>query len=443
MQSKGKPTSEISSLVTFAERLSRHPRLIIADDFELAIQKTRTKSAQHLDGVLGPVSERNRVWASLRLMHRRQPGRAVVSSLSEESIKELVDLAFDSSRRSTPDPWFRFPIWRSVANRIGPRTPSAEDLACCSVDPSPSLHVEEKYETSTVQTLLRRKGEKFTLTDYRSGLSSSLAVRSAGADDWFRIDEFRASSDFAGVDKEGWLRDLHRRAQERLQARPLRDGEHRGACVFAPSVAAVVVGALGKYLISDSVYRAEPLLATRVGENLISPELSIFDDGRLPGGIDSCPFDLEGTHTQKTPIFERGTLKTLLFDYYGATRENRLSTGNFLRSGNALFPRVQTSQLYAAPSKRSRSDLIGSVSKGLWLENVEAIECLDPVGGAYRLIASGWRLDRGQCVEPVKEIRLDFNILELLRSAASVADDLEHFGPYGSPSILFEDIPLR
>ena len=79
--------------------------------------------------------------------------------------------------------------------------------------------------------------------------------------------------------------------------------------------------------------------ARRMGVERMQGMLDVHADGfgflRRPG---AAAFDMEGSPTQKTTLVERGILKSFIYDSYFGARENRLSTGNYIRDFDHEFP---------------------------------------------------------------------------------------------------------
>ena len=59
----------------------------------------------------------------------------------------------------------------------------------------------------------------------------------------------------------------------------------------------------------DSVYRKASFLAGKLGEKIASENLTVIDDGTLPGLFGTSPFDDEGVPTRRTTVIERGILR--------------------------------------------------------------------------------------------------------------------------------------
>ena len=76
--------------------------------------------------------------------------------------------------------------------------------------------------------------------------------------------------------------------------------------VIDPYVATNFLGLLAHSLSAESVQKGKSRLAGRLKEEIISPLISIIDDGSKPGGIMSAPFDGEGVPCRKNVLINKG-----------------------------------------------------------------------------------------------------------------------------------------
>jgi predicted Zn-dependent protease len=86
-----------------------------------------------------------------------------------------------------------------------------------------------------------------------------------------------------------------------------------------------------------SIYRQESFLAGKLGEKVASDDVTVIDDGTLPGLFGTSPFDDEGVASRRTVVIERGVLKSYLMNTYAARKLGLKTTGNASRglTGNA------------------------------------------------------------------------------------------------------------
>src|SRR6185437_683478 len=125
------------------------------------------------------------------------------------------------------------------------------------------------------------------------------------------------------------------RALRRLKA--VKVETQKVPVVFEPRTARGLLDHIFEAVHGMSVYRHESFLAGKLGEKVASENLTVIDDGTIPGLFGSSPFDDEGVPTRRTPIIERGVLKNYLLNTYTARKLNMKTTGNASRgiTGNA------------------------------------------------------------------------------------------------------------
>ena len=96
---------------------------------------------------------------------------------------------------------------------------------------------------------------------------------------------------------------------------------------------------------ADNVQRGRSRLAGKLGEKIVTDNLSIFDDGTVDGGLNSGVSDDEGTASKRTALVEDGILKAYLYDIYTANKDGVKSTSNGFRGSYAGTPSVSGSNI--------------------------------------------------------------------------------------------------
>src|ERR1700677_4932645 len=91
---------------SIVDDIRQHPKLVVADDYEVAVQRRLARSVTFRNGERVAVTRGDRLWVSLRVLHRKRPGRAATEFRGREAIQQLVESAFESALRSSVDPWF-------------------------------------------------------------------------------------------------------------------------------------------------------------------------------------------------------------------------------------------------------------------------------------------------------------------------------------------------
>ena len=107
-----------------------------------------------------------------------------------------------------------------------------------------------------------------------------------------------------------------RRTLRRLGARKVKTAHV--PVVLDPMVANSMLEHIFEGVNGDSVYRSASFLAGKLGQKIASPNMTVIDDGTMPGGFGTTPFDGEGIPTRRTVVIENGVLKAYLLNTYTA-----------------------------------------------------------------------------------------------------------------------------
>ena len=86
--------------------------------------------------------------------------------------------------------------------------------------------------------------------------------------------------------------------------------------VFDPDMAASLMRSVCGAVSGSAIYRGASFLAGKLGQQVAATGLTLVDDGRMPGGLGSRPFDGEGLPTRRTMVIESGKLTSYLLDTY-------------------------------------------------------------------------------------------------------------------------------
>jgi PmbA protein len=200
-------------------------------------------------------------------------------------------------------------------------------------------------------------------------------------------------------------------------------------------VAASVLSDLFTALSASSVAVGNSYLTDAIGATIGSPLVTIVDDGQLPGGLGTSPFDAEGTPTRRTVVFEHGVLRTFLADTYYGRRLGMASTGN--ASGGGVGP----NNFSLEAGSGTLADMIAQTPRGVLV--------LDTIGfateyatGTYSRGARGLWIENGEIAYPIDEFTIASNFRAMLAGIDAVAADLRFDGPIVSPSFRIAEMTI-
>ncbi|MFI5389126.1 MAG: TldD/PmbA family protein, partial [Candidatus Eremiobacterales bacterium] len=224
-----------------------------------------------------------------------------------------------------------------------------------------------------------------------------------------------------------------RRTVELFGARKPQTG--RMPVIFERDVAAAVLSDLFAALCASNVAIGNSWLGERVGETIGSPFVTIVDDGTLPGLLGSSPFDGEGVPTRRTSVFERGTLRTLLYDTYYARKLGAASTGN--ASGGSIGP----NNFYLESGTWALDQVIARTKRGVLVLDTIGF-ATEHASGIYSRGARGFAIENGELAYPIDEFTIASTFTEMLAGIDAVADDLRFDGPVVSPSFRVAEMTI-
>ncbi len=217
------------------------------------------------------------------------------------------------------------------------------------------------------------------------------------------------------------------RALRKLGARRVPTCE--APVIFDPLIAPGLLRQLAGCLSGYAVYRGSSFLAGRMGERIASPNVTVIDDGRRPGGLGSRPFDGEGLPTRRNVLVEGGRLRSWLLDTYAARKLGLASTGSAVRGGGA-----STTNLWLEPGTLSPETIVASTPRGLYVTELIG-QGFNPVTGDYSRGASGIWIEGGELAFPVEEITIAGNLGRMLKDIDAVGNDLLWLGSAAAPTL--------
>lgn len=221
------------------------------------------------------------------------------------------------------------------------------------------------------------------------------------------------------------------RALERLGARRVATCEV--PVIFDPLAARGLLANLVSCLSGYAVYRRSSFLADRLGEALASERVTVIDDGRLPGGLGSKPFDGEGRPTGRTRVVERGRLESFLLDSYSGRKLGRPSTGHAARSPGSA-PGVGPTNLWIEPGDATLEELVADTPRGLLVTSLFG-HGFDPVTGDLSRGAAGVWIEEGRRTHPVEEVTVAGNLRDMLARVDGVGSEVLWVGRIAAPAL--------
>ncbi|MDA8387435.1 MAG: TldD/PmbA family protein [Nitrospiraceae bacterium] len=458
---------------TEAKTEERLARLIIdmavsggADSAEVYMRAKRGVSAESRSAEPESVKTSLDWGYALRVIKDRRAGFSY--STSREDFGRTVQAALDAAKYTGEDPFLRlpFPGARGAGLPGGGTSAAAEifDPRVAGMTAQEAFALAREIESAALGADPKRiKRARSATASFNS--AEVLIVNSNGFSGSYRSTsataQIMAVAEDGGESQMGWdfmggafLSDVSFGGTGRGAAEKAlkllgskRTVRMKAPVVLAGAVAAEFLDVFASMLSAESVQKGKSLLRDRLGEEVVSKKISVVDDGLLPHGMGSAPFDDEGVPASKKTLIMAGALTGYMHNTYTAARQEAesqagpvLSTGNAVRPGLSSFPVVGPLNFYLAPAPGvgplELEGLFARAGRGLYIIEAMGMHTINAVTGEFSIGVAGLLIEGGGPSHPVKEAVISGNLLEFFGNVEAVGDDMRFYGSTGSPSIL-------
>ena len=339
------------------------------EEVEAFGEESRRTHVRVRDGEVESLTFADSRGVGVRLIGEGRVGYAYAADPDGEAVGELVRAAGEGARSAEFDAANGLPTLESVAPIAGlfrerqatadtaSKVARALEVERAAVSEHPDVRrVEAASFGDSVARLVVASSRGGPLEYARTDCwvaANTLAERDGETRTGFSFDVAREAGD---LDWERAAREAATRAARLLGA--VKPPTGRMPVVMDPVPASAFLGVLSAALSAEAVQKGRSLFAGREGEAVGGELVRLIDDGRLPEGPSSAPFDDEGVATGRTLLVDGGVLRGFLHNTYTATRGKGRSTGNAARGGYRTVPGVAPSNLFLEPGTRSVEEIL-------------------------------------------------------------------------------------
>ena len=274
-----------------------------------------------------------------------------------------------------------------------------------------------------------------------SGCGGFVYVSAAEGDDHQSGSYSQANVYYDDFNSEEVGRKAAENAVQMLGAKPIRSCEV--PMVISPEVGTQILSYIVGMLSADRVQKGKSLFAEKLETQVAAKILNLIDDGKLLGGLATCPVDGEGVPHQTTPLIVDGTLKNYLYDSYTAKKGKVKSTGNRSRGGYQSSGGIGSTNLYLQQGVIKPKTIISHIDKGFYLKDAIGLHAgIDSTSGDFSIPVAGFMIEQGKISFPIRGISIGGNLFDFLKSVDKIADDLTWFQSVGCPTFSVESIKI-
>lgn len=209
--------------------------------------------------------------------------------------------------------------------------------------------------------------------------------------------------------------------------------------LFTAKAADTLWGTVQSALSGKRVLEGSSPWSDRMGEQVTSEALTVYQDP--DDGPFSCPFDDEGTQTQKLVLVESGVLRLFYTDRTVGKELGGGSTGNGFRPGLGSAPTPGLFNTLIRPGQSTFEEIMQGISNGIVVDQILGETA--GISGDFSInIDLGYRVKNGQIQGRVKDTMVSGNVYDALLRLQMLGQDADWNGACYTPSVLLEGLSV-
>lgn len=205
-----------------------------------------------------------------------------------------------------------------------------------------------------------------------------------------------------------------------LNARAPPSGKFR--VVIHPSLCATLLHeAIGHPLEADLAMSGGGF-GNRVGETVSSPLITIYDDGRVSGGLGYFAYDDEGVECKHTVLIEKGVLKSFMHDRTSAAIAGVPPTGNAHAWDYSVEPLIRQTNIGIEAGDYSLEEMVEEIKEGLFLEGTFGGQADVNADFTFGFQSARW-IRNGRLAEELRGANVAGNAIEVFKTIDAVGKE--------------------
>jgi PmbA protein len=445
----GNRSSSPADLRALAEKLVEDARKFGADEVEVSVVDGREFDVDVRRGKIEHLVEAGSRVCGLKVIKDKRTAYASSSDLAPETLRRLVRNAVKRAALASPDEFAGLaPL---AKKRVDAATLDLFDPAVAGLDSKTKIGLARETERIALRDkrITNSYGANFGTNELRSVLANSNGFVGEYAQTYCELSVGLQAGDTDNKVEDSWFsskrhfknlaapEEIARKAVERTvrQLRPRKIRTQNVPVIFEPTQTSWLMGFLFGCTTGTAVYQKATFLAGKLGQKIGNGLVTVVDDGLMPGGLGTRPFDSDALPSRKTTVVEKGILKNYLCNTYAARKLKLRSTGNADGSG------VSPNNFYLEPGTAAPQDIVAGTKKGLILIRTLG-HGLNSVSGDISRGAFGLWVEDGEIAYPVAEITISGNLGRILNDIEAAGNDLEFFSPVTGPTIKVAEMTI-
>ncbi len=413
------------------------------DAYEIYIDETKLIQLDSLKEELNFAKEEIETGIAIRVLKDNRPGFAFTSNL--DKIEQTSLKAIDNTKLTKADENYAF----AEADKV-PDVKKVYDTKFNDLSLDESVDFLKNTINIASDEGCEVTGSGFSATEGRSlvqnsngvsienkgtgfGLGLSVTIHKNGE---IATAYNSQSSRFFDINNEKLANEVCNLAKKSLNTQALTTGDYDVVLDYYAAI-----GLLQTFLGAfngENVRRGRSILKDKLGEEIVSSDLTITDNPLLEKGLFTSKCDGEGSASQKADLIKDGVLNSFIYDIYTANCEGIKTTSNGLRDSYLTTPMISPTNLeFKFTNKRDLSE----IDSGVLTTSVLGAHTANPISGDFSVEASNaFKIENGELTSPISKAMISGNVFEIMKSVEGLNTEVKQYGSCIIPKLLVHNL---
>lgn len=420
-------------------------------DFEIYTEKAKRFSTSIFNGELDKFSASEPAGVSVRGIYEGKLGNAYSEKMDEEALRLLVEdcksNALISEVVELPElyaPDAKYPLLPSHNMDLQTVTPMAKIKKLEKGEADANAYdarvdqVENQYGDSYhIIDIINTKGLDL---HHESGMGyayfSPIVKEGDETKNEHIIKMFR---NFDEWDEKAHALESVEKTIAMLGAKSIPSGAYK--TIMGPSAMASLLQVMVSVFSGEAADKGLTYFKDKVGQQVASELVTIWDDPHLSGGFASVPFDSEGVPTQKKTLIENGQMMGFVHNLKTAKKFGVAPTGNGFKASFKSPVGISVTNFYLKEGDHSVESLCEYIEEGLYLTALDGLHAgINSVTGDFSLSCRGFKVEKGKRTSPVNQCTVSGNFFKMLLAIDKIGKDfsfeeMDSNAIFGAPSV--------
>ncbi len=413
------------------------------DAYEIYIDETKLIQLDSLKEELNFAKEEIETGTSIRVIKDNRQGFAFTSNL--DKIEQTCLKAIENTKLTKADENYAF----AEADKV-PDVKKVYDARFNDLSLDESVEFLKNTIDLAVDEGCEVTGSGFSATEGRSLIQNSngVSIENEGTgfglglsvtihkDGEIATAYNSKSSRFFDIDNEKLAGEVCNLAKSSLNAQAITTGDYDVALDYYAAI-----GLLQTFLGAfngENVRRGRSILKDKLGDEIVSSDLTITDNPLLEKGLFTSKCDGEGSASQKTDLIKDGALNSFIYDIYTANCEGIKTTSNGLRDTYLATPMISPTNL---EFKFTEKKDISEIDQGVLTTSVLGAHTANPISGDFSVEASNaFKIENGELTSPINKAMISGNVFEIMKSVEGLNTEVKQYGSFIIPKLLVHNL---